>query len=171
MQRILREQGVRSVAVTSVVAEQSRGYTLLDVRPKEDFEAFHPPTAIHVPLFVEIQLDSPAKLIKAALYAFNGMKGTDENTQFVEQVAALVPSKSKLLVLCDSGGTYEGKVGNAEGRRSRSLVAIYKLLDAGFSDLLHVAGGTREWGRAGLSFEGDDPESWSAKAGTMPPTD
>lgn len=32
-----------------------------------------------------------------------------------------------------------------EGRRSRSLVAIYKLLMAGFKDVYHVASGTLGW--------------------------
>lgn len=36
--------------------------------------------------------------------------------------------------------------GNLQGRRSRSLVAIYKLMASNqFSDIMHVGGGVREW--------------------------
>ena len=108
MQSKLKQEVIRSVPVSEVAALQS-SYTLLDVRPAEDYVLFHPPSAVSVPLFGEIKVDSPAKLLKAALYAFNGMKGTDENELFVEQVAAAVPAKSKLLVICDSGGNYEAR--------------------------------------------------------------
>ena len=34
----------------------------------------------------------------------------------------------------------------SQGRRSRSLVAIYKMLnDGGFTEVFHVSGGIREW--------------------------
>jgi hypothetical protein len=117
------------------------------VRPVEDFNAFHAPGSVNVPLFGPITVDSPSKLMKQLLYSFNGMKGTDENPKFLEQMAAAAPSKSKVLIICDSGGTYKPVGVVAEGRRSRSFVGIYKMLESGdgWKDILHVYGGIREW--------------------------
>jgi hypothetical protein len=81
----------------------------------------------------------------------------------------------------------------AQGRRSRSLVAIYKLLCNQFTDILHVQGGIREWcaatdccllhssggnshryavvhsrGESELPLEGTDPDAWQSKTGLMP---
>lgn len=133
--------------MSSVAAKAAEGYTLIDVRPVEDFNAFHAPGSVNVPLFGPITVDSLSKLMKQALYSFNGMKGTDENPKFLEQMAAAAPSKSKVLIICDSGGTYMPVGVVAEGRRSRSFVAIYKMLEsgAGWKDILHVYGGIREW--------------------------
>ena len=144
-----------SISVSSVAAKQAEGYVFVDVRPAEDYAIFHAPGSVNVPLFGPITMDSPAKLMKQLLYSFNGMKGTDENPRFLEELAAAVPGKSKLLVMCDSGGTYNPVGVVLEGRRSRSLVAIYKMLDAGgWSDILHVYGGVREWcARLALRFE------------------
>jgi len=118
---------------------------------------------------------------------------------FVAEVMQALPG-AKLLVICDSGGNYQPKVGNNEGRRSRrapaweerlsappscppcasspcsyascrSLVAIHKLMEAGVTDLLHVAGGTRAWGEEDLGeFVGTSPDEWVNKAGMMPPS-
>jgi len=137
---------IPSISVASVAAKQAEGYVFVDVRPAEDFEAFHAVGSVSVPLFGPITLDSPSKLMKQLLYSFNGMKGTDENPRFLEDLAQAVPAKSKVLLMCDSGGTYLPLGVTVEGRRSRSLVALYKMLEAGgWADLLHVYGGIREW--------------------------
>jgi rhodanese-related sulfurtransferase len=158
MQQTLKEANIQSVEVTQVVKLQQSGYTLVDVRPGEDFEESHIKGSVSVPLFGPIQISSPAKLLKSLMYAANGMKGTDENPRFVDevrgragsnrlahiwelrtrvalgvqpraptsimttrsvskresltlrvlaQVFAAVPQKSKVLVICDSGGTYK----------------------------------------------------------------
>ena len=182
-----------------MAAKQAEGYVFVDVRPAEDYAIFHAPGSVNVPLFGPIALDSPAKLMKQLLYSFNGMKGTDENPRFLEELAAAAPSKSKVLIMCDSGGTYNPVGVVLEGRRSRSLVAIYKMLDAGgWSDILHVYGGVREWcvaltaalcplratptadgtpvapaapcrAEKGMPIEGNDVDSWRSFTGKMPP--
>lgn len=165
-----REKGDSLLVFSRSLFRASQGYRLLDVRPPEEYEAYHVAGSVNVPLFAPIKVDSISKAMKQALYAFNGMKGTDENVNFIRDVQAVLPA-SKLLVMCDSGGSYEAKVGNVEGRRSRSLVAIYKLLvEAGCTDVMHVEGGTRAWGEAGLSFVGAEPDGWTAKSGAMPPS-
>jgi rhodanese-related sulfurtransferase len=77
---------VKTVSVQEVAGMQAAGYTLLDVRPAEEFEESRAPGAVSVPLFGPIQLDSPSKLLKQLMYSANGMKGTDENVKFVEEV-------------------------------------------------------------------------------------
>lgn len=95
-------------------------------------------------------------------------QGTDENESFVSDVAAAVPSRAKLLVLCDAGGTHRPVGTQLEGRRSRSLIAAYKLITAGFGDVVHVAGGVRGWGESDLALEGTNPEGWGEIQGKMP---
>jgi len=86
MQQTLKEANIQSVEVTQVVGLQQSGYTLVDVRPGEDFEESHISGSVSVPLFGPIQISSPAKLLKSLMYAANGMKGTDENPRFVDEV-------------------------------------------------------------------------------------
>ena len=50
--------------------------------------------------------------------------------------------------LCDALGMIDAETGTLppQGRRSRSLVAIFKLLSSKlFTDVRHVKGGIREW--------------------------
>jgi len=77
IQAKLREAKLRSVAVTELAELQASGYRLLDVRPREDWEEFHIDGSVNVPLFGPVVVDSFSKLMKKALYAFNGMVGTD----------------------------------------------------------------------------------------------
>jgi hypothetical protein len=79
---------VRSIAAPAVAQAQADGFTLIDVRPAEEYEECHPPGALSVPLFGPIVIDSPAKFMKQALFSFNGMKGTDENPKFLAQARA-----------------------------------------------------------------------------------
>jgi hypothetical protein len=56
-----------------------------------------------------------------------------------------------------------------EGKKSRSLISIYRLLvELGYTDVVHVEGGMREWAGLGWPVEGEDIESWKAKAAAMP---
>lgn len=75
------------MSVEDVAGLQSAGYTLLDVRPAEEFVESHVPGSVSVPLFGPIKVDSPSKLLKQLMYSANGMKGTDENVNFVEEVS------------------------------------------------------------------------------------
>lgn len=170
MQSLLKDKNVRSVQLEDVSKAQADGFTLIDCRPAEEFAEYHVASSVNVPLFGPINIDSPAKLMKQLLFSFNGMKGTDERATFCADVAAV--AREKVLVLCDSGGTYKAVGLQADGRRSRSLVAVYKLLVAGeveASSLYHVAGGVRGWGEKGFPLEGTDPSKWRSVAGKMPP--
>ena len=78
---------MKTVSVEEVAGLQSAGWTLLDVRPAEEFVESHAPGSVSVPLFGPIKVDSPSKLLKQLMYSANGMKGTDENVNFVEEVS------------------------------------------------------------------------------------
>lgn len=75
----------------------------------------------------------------------NRCPGVDENPKFIEQMQELASPGTPMVVTCDTGGEYLPFGQTPDGRRSRSLVAIYKLLTAGFKDVYHVASGTIGW--------------------------
>ena len=140
-----------------------------DVRPAEEFEAFHAPGAVNVPLFVPVSGTSPDKLLKQFLFAINGVKGTDENPNFLADAERAAPSKSNVLVVCDVGGSVLPSGALQDGKRSRSLFAAYKLLAAGgFKEVYHVGGGMIGWAEDDHPLEGNDPERWVAERGRKP---
>ncbi len=100
----LQEAAIPSIPVTSVAGAQADGYTLIDVRPPADFEAYHPPGAVSVPLFGPIKLDSPSKFLKQLLYSANGMQGTDENVNFVEQARRVAASVATICATISCSG-------------------------------------------------------------------
>lgn len=131
------------------------------------------------------------------MFAANGMSGTEAVPTFLEDAAVAVPTKMNVMVICDSGGQYTPTLGGSrevqprpnsmtallvlcfssssrlrisvQGKRSRSLIACYKLLEqAGFQEVTHVSGGIRQWAQEGLPLEGDDTDAWVAQAGKMP---
>jgi rhodanese-related sulfurtransferase len=89
---------------------QEQGYVYLDVRAVPEFDTGHPPGAYNVPLLTP---------------RIGG--GMDENSAFVEQVRAVLPSDTKLVVGC------------ATGVRSQRAAAL--LLSAGFSDVVEQRAG------------------------------
>jgi rhodanese-related sulfurtransferase len=110
-------------------------------------------------------------MLKRAVYAVNGMSGTELNPNFLSQVTALIPDKATpIAVMCNSGGTVEASsTAGMEGKKSRSLISIYRLMvELGYTDVAHVEGGMREWAGLGWPVEGTDIESWKAKAAMMP---
>merc|ERR1719235_3167378 len=121
---------------------------LVDVRLAEDYEQVH---------------------------ALNGVKGTEENPNFVsgvEEVFRGLGQGQRLYFMCDAGGTCEAVPGFIYGKQSRSLQAVYKAVDEANvpTDMVgHVAGGLRGWAGAGnLGLTGEDVDSWKKKAGAVP---
>ena len=107
--------------------------------------------------------------MKRAFYAVNGVRGLEANPNFVAQVLSKLPSRSsKLAVMCDAGGTLQPSGAFVYGKSSRSLIAIWLLLNAGFTEVVHAAGGLREWASDELPLEGSQPEFWKERAGAMP---
>ena len=119
------------------------GWAYLDVRTPGEFSGGHPTGSKNVP------------------FALTGPGGMMPNPQFLQVVARLYPSDTKLVVGCAMGG--------------RSARACQMLSQAGFSDLVNVAGGfsgardamgnvvVQGWEGEGLpSSQGEDEGSYNA---------
>ena len=148
---------------------------LVDVRLAPDYDEVHAINAVSVPLFRSIQTLSIENAIKSVFYTLNGVKGTEENPEFVDALKAVYSGLSegqRLYFMCDGGGTCEAVPGFIYGKRSRSLQAIYKAVsdaDLPQDRLGHVKGGLRGWASEGnLGLAGEDVESWKKKAGAVP---
>ena len=65
--------------------------------------------------------------------------------------------------------TRRGARAGVEGKKSRSLISIYLMLkDAGYTNVIHVEGGMRDWGAQDMPVVGEDIEAWAKKASKMP---
>lgn len=166
----LLQNKVSSISRADVAAAQDAGAILIDVRMSKDYENVHAEGAKSVPLFRDIESWDAKSVLRRAVYAFNGMKGSEENPAFAEEMAAAVGSKdARVLVMCDSGGTYEPTPQFMRGKKSRSWQAIYLMLaEQGYTNVVHVEGGLRDWARDEMPVEGVDVEAWKAKASAMP---
>jgi len=87
----------------------TEGFVYLDVRSVEEFEAGHPAGAYNIPI---------------AHMAAGGMK---PNPEFLEEVSAVFPTSSKLVLGCKSGG--------------RSLRAAQALAQAGYEQVVDQRAG------------------------------
>ncbi len=135
--------------VTRLSVQEARerlasGFTYVDVRTPEEFEAGHPPGAVNVPI---------------ALAAAGG-GGMAPNPEFLRAVSAAFPKDAPLLLGCKSGG--------------RSMRAAGELVAAGYTNLLELRtgwDGARDafgqitepgWSRASMPVELGQPEgrSW-----------
>jgi hypothetical protein len=66
------------------------------------------PAQVNVPLYLPLQSMSVQSLLKRAVYAVNGMSGTELNPNFLQQITEKIPDKSTPIgVMCMSGGTVE----------------------------------------------------------------
>lgn len=172
MQAYLNKEDLQSIEPDQAYAAIQEGVCMLDVRSPDDFKDVHAAGAVGVPLYVGITGFSPFKLMKRAVYAVNGMTGTEPNQNFLQDVEKAFPDKeATILVMCDSGGTYRAtdQFQSVEGRRSRSLIACYRLMaQAGYKNVLHVEGGLRTWCLDELPIEGEDTDAWIKKVASMP---
>mmetsp|Transcript_17273 Transcript_17273/g.33275 ORF Transcript_17273/g.33275 Transcript_17273/m.33275 type:complete len:281 (+) Transcript_17273:87-929(+) len=162
----LMDYNLKSIGPEEVMALQKRGCVLLDVREEPQYNKVHAAGAINVPLFVPVQGNSLFDNAKRLAMAAFAMEATERNPKFAEELRALVGNtKTKIVVICATGGTLkteikrtsgvEGKgrvktkVYNdperAFGRESRSLKACYEVLEAGYTDVMHVDGGLNGW--------------------------
>eukprot|EP00210_Caulerpa_lentillifera_P001801 g1731.t1 len=145
-----------------------QGYILLDVRLAKDFDKAHAKGAINVPLFRPVTRDDAWNQVKKIVSALMVMTPTERNPDFVKDVANAVPEKSKIIVMCNRGGTLETVIrttgakpkeckdpDRAFGRETRSLKAIYELFQDDFTDLFYAEGGIGQWIYDGMDVESD----------------
>ena len=91
--------------------DSSEGYTYVDVRTVEEFQAGHVPSAVNIP----VMLPNPAG------------PGMQPNSEFVSEVEKQFSRDAKLIVACLRGG--------------RSMKAATMLAEHGFTDISDMRGG------------------------------
>mmetsp|Transcript_2077 Transcript_2077/g.3800 ORF Transcript_2077/g.3800 Transcript_2077/m.3800 type:complete len:98 (-) Transcript_2077:236-529(-) len=87
-------------------------------------------------------------------------RSTERDPEFPQKVMEAVGGKNKPLILyCGMGGSLETKTRSSKaaykegfedveksfGKESRSLKACFELINAGFSNVKHLAGGFSTW--------------------------
>jgi rhodanese-related sulfurtransferase len=123
-------------------AKLAEGWTYVDVRSTEEFEAGHPPGAVNVPLMLA------------------GPGGMIPNGDFVRAMCAAFPFEAKIVVGCKAGGR--------SLRAAKALLGagFTSVLDqrAGWDGARNAFGQVTEpgWSRAGLPAEQGQPagRSW-----------
>jgi len=96
-----------SVSATEVMELMEKGYIFLDVRPNDEYEAFHPVGAKSVPLYQTIEGASAKQLVRKSLYAMQAVKPVEENPDFIEQAKAFIGDAPGVAVGCSAGGTLQ----------------------------------------------------------------
>jgi len=124
---------IKRISPEEANAKLGEGYTYVDVRTVEEFEAGHPAGALNVPI------------------AFAGRAGMVENPDFVAVMAALFAKDANIVVGCKAGGRSlrAAQVLSAEG--------FTGVVDqrAGWDGARNAFGQVTEpgWSRAGLPAE------------------
>mmetsp|Transcript_3669 Transcript_3669/g.8469 ORF Transcript_3669/g.8469 Transcript_3669/m.8469 type:complete len:268 (+) Transcript_3669:1872-2675(+) len=165
----LRSASLRSITPEAAYSRaKKKQAVLIDVRLPAKYDEIRAKSSINVPLFIPIQKWDAASIIRRAGFASFGVYGTELNPNFVEE--AKEKSKGReLMVICENGGSIEAKAGNDKGFQSRSLKAIYYLLQEGVSSnkISHVSGGLSRWSREDLptAFGEEEDEDDDDKSG------
>lgn len=155
----LKKNNLRSVQPKDALRlQKEQGYTILDVRPENEFVQAHAEGAVNAQLYRLIKEWTPWDIARRAGFAFFGIfAGTEENPEFLNEVKALGLDKdSKIIIGCQSGGTMKPSPSLADGQQSRSLIAAYVLTKEGYKNLVHIEGGLRQWFREELPVEGTE---------------
>lgn len=156
----LVEAGLKTVSVDEAEQLASNGAVFVDVRTEANFNAEHIENATCVPLFVPVAgtelFDTVKRFVMATAFA---MTATERNKNFAEDAAKALKKNQKLIVYCSRGGTLttgiKGRRGNFDdpdrsfGIESRSLKGAYELIEAGFTDVVHLEGGISKWRHSG----------------------
>ncbi|GAB4815869.1 hypothetical protein N2152v2_002915 [Parachlorella kessleri] len=158
MSTTLKSKGLKFVAPQEVANAQQRGIPVIDVRPKEDFAKGRVPDAANVQFYQLISGWSARQIWRRAGFAFFGVfNGTEANPDFLEQVEQAAPDKSAgVILVCNVGGTLDPTGPSKFGRQTRSLMAAFELIQAGWSNVQVLKGGFNEWAKSGRDVESDE---------------
>jgi rhodanese-related sulfurtransferase len=161
----LVDAGLRSVSTEEAKALADKGAVFVDIRTPKDFGKEHIPGAVNVPMFVPVvgtkMFDQIKKVVMATAFA---MAATERNQNFAEDAQKALQKKGKqIVVYCGRGGKLttgiKGRRGTYDdpdrqfGIESRSLKACYELIQAGFTNIVHLEGGLSRW-----RYEGNPTE-------------
>eukprot|EP00898_Chlorokybus_atmophyticus_P003355 jgi/Chlat1/401/Chrsp10S01503 len=147
MQQELKKKNVRSVSPSQARdLLESWGYKVLDVRPEPEFAKGSIDGAVNVSLYRPISGWSPLATTRRLGFAFFGVfNGTEINPNFVQDVKAVYPVETPLVVVCGMGGSMRPLHGMRFGKSSRSLIAAYMLGLEGYKTIVHLDGGLKNW--------------------------
>ena len=167
---------VTSEQAAKMLRDPSNPAALADVRPRIEFDEFaaedesKPIDVRNVPYFVPHR--STAKRWQGYfLCTKDGLKERDPT--FTKSFEAQFPDKSAPIVVgCKAGGDItldpvtidpvtkrqvfpEGSSQYGDGSKSNSLMAVYELQQAGYTNVFHLEGGITEWCQQKLPHRGD----------------
>lgn len=157
MATTLKNNGLKFVAPQEVEPAQNRGIPVVDIRPKGDFEKARVPGATNVQFYQLISGWSVRQIWRRAGFAFFGvLNGTELNPEFMQQMEQVAPQKSSpVILICNVGGSLEPTGPSRFGRQSRSLIAAYELMRAGWTDVQVLKGGFSGWASSERPIESD----------------
>ena len=129
-----------------------RKAVLLDVRFLDKHIESHPAKSRPVPLYRPIEGWNAASILRRAGFFFFGVQNSERDPDFIPSLSLAAPKKNQeVILICDTGGSVESKVGALKGFQSRSLKAAYYLIKEGYSRVSFVEGGFQQWVRDGLN--------------------
>lgn len=82
---------------------------------------------------------------------FGVLNGTEINPDFNEEVDAATGGQrdAPVVLYCSQGGSLEPTEQSKKGQQTRSLIAAYQLLQAGYTNIQVLKGGFKEWASSG----------------------
>eukprot|EP00471_Norrisiella_sphaerica_P003837 CAMPEP_0184479748 /NCGR_PEP_ID=MMETSP0113_2-20130426/1349_1 /TAXON_ID=91329 /ORGANISM="Norrisiella sphaerica, Strain BC52" /LENGTH=269 /DNA_ID=CAMNT_0026857889 /DNA_START=88 /DNA_END=897 /DNA_ORIENTATION=- len=129
------------------------GFVIIDVRPAYERERIRPAGSVHVPLIKEregLDVMSVARRWSNSIYAGHS-RDLERNDNFVADVQTEYPADAKIVLACGEG--------------LRSLVASDYLNNAGYQNVLWLAGGMQKVPKGVFTNEGTDVDTGYARAG------
>jgi rhodanese-related sulfurtransferase len=141
---------VTRLSVQEASDRLAQGYTYVDVRTVEEFEAGHPPGAVNVP------------------FALTAPGGMAPNPDFTRVVAAAFPKDARIIVGCKSGGRSMRAAGELLAAGYTNLLELRPGWDGARNPFGQIS--EPGWSRASMPVEQGQPagRSWEdvrAKAG------
>ncbi|PRW59516.1 rhodanese-like domain-containing chloroplastic [Chlorella sorokiniana] len=167
MHTYLTQKGLKQVDEDEALALASKGAVIVDVRLADDFKKEHIEGAISVPMFRLTQGNSKWDNVKRFVMGSLAMKATERDPDFLANFAAALGGNKRktIIVACAVGGTLDTVVrvattgksaqdpDRAFGRETRSLKACYELMQAGYTNVIHLKGGLSSWRYNGYPTE------------------
>lgn len=170
---VLNKARLKSVTAAQAQELVSRGWLILDVGPKEDYDDFHASGSVNAPSVryaASGGSDLRGLLRQAALASLQVRNVEEDPDGFLgAALEALGGQAAGVIVACAAGGTLRPTTNFPAGQASRSLFAAELLLTKAGLDpqrVVHLRGGLSAWFRDGLAGEGMG--EWDARKGRAP---
>ncbi|PSC68348.1 rhodanese-like domain-containing chloroplastic [Micractinium conductrix] len=166
MWEYLNSKKLKQVDEDQALALIKRGAVVVDVRLADDFRQQHIEGAISVPMFRLTAGNEKWDKVKRFVMGSLAMKATERDPDFLKNFEKAVKGKrQQVIIACAVGGTLDTMVRVAStgkqckdpdrsfGRETRSLKACYELMQAGYSNVVHLQGGLSSWRYNGYPVE------------------